>query len=66
MTSYQSLADIASSKGDSVDDPNLSSGKYTHCISLLFIYDLFYLVPLVLVYMYFRVLCSVMPVFFCV
>lgn len=39
MSSYQNLADIASSRGDGVDDPNLSSGKIFTCI--LFIYDLF-------------------------
>ena len=30
MSTYQSLADIASGSGDSVNDPNLSSGKYIY------------------------------------
>lgn len=34
MSSYQSLADIASNRADGVDDPNLSSGKIYSCIIL--------------------------------
>ena len=36
MSSYQSLEDIASNRGDGVVDPSLSSGKI-----YVFIYDLF-------------------------
>jgi len=38
MSTYQSLADIASNRGDGVDDPNLSSGKIFTILLLYFIY----------------------------
>ena len=41
MSSYQSLADIASNRADGVDDPNLSSGKIYTYRYILFICDLF-------------------------
>jgi len=40
MSAYQSLADIASSRGDGVDDPNLSSSKI-FIFKCLLVYDLF-------------------------